>query len=412
MDKRPSDFDITTNATPDEIIEVFKDYRTVLVGKEFGTVVVVQKEGNIEITTYRTEAEYLDGRRPSKVFFSDDIIEDLSRRDFTINAMAYNKHKGLIDPFNGVLDLQDKKIQTVGNPHERFKEDHLRILRAIRFASQLEFEIQRETYNACREMSYLLKTVSGERIQQELYKILLSNKPSYGINLMKELNALGTIIPEFKDTIGFDQKNPHHHKDVFDHTLCVLDNTAKILPLRLAALFHDIGKPETFSLDEDDIGHFYGHHKLGAEITRDVLNRLKCSRYIVNTVSTLVREHMIDYNSIKEKGLKRLIDRVGEDEIFYLLDLRKAERLCTSRERNLQSILDKKQEVQRILVDDEAYQKNQLAIDGHDIIEIGYKQGEEIGIIIDFLMEKVLEDPSLNKREILIELVYKNFEKV
>lgn len=412
LNKRPSDFDVTTNATPDEVIEIFKDYRTILVGKEFGTVVVVQKEGNIEITTYRTEAEYIDGRRPSKVFFSDDITEDLSRRDFTVNAMAYNKSKGLIDPFNGLRDLKDKKIQSVGNPYDRFNEDHLRILRAIRFAGQLQFQIESDTYKACKEMSHLLKTVSGERIQQELYKIVLSKRPSYGINLMKELGALEIIIPEFKDTFGFNQKTPYHDKDVFSHILCVVDNTSNILVLRLAALFHDIAKPKTFFLDEDNIGHFYGHHKEGEKITKEVLTRLKCSKYIIDTVSNLVREHMIDYNKIKDKGLKRLINRIGEDETFYLLDLKKADRLCSRNPKDIQSVLRKKYTVQRIFIEDEAYDKKQLEINGNDIIELGYKQGKQIGEILDFLMEKVLENPSLNKKEILVELVDKNFKRI
>lgn len=261
-------------------------------------------------------------------------------------------------------------------------------------------------------MSNLLQTVSGERIQQELYKIVLSKKPSYGLNLMKDLGALETIIPELKDTYDFDQRTPYHNRDVFLHTLCVVDNTARILPLRLAALFHDIAKPKTFILDEDNIGRFYGHNKEGEVITRRILTRLKCPKYMVDTVSNLVREHMVDYNTIKDKGLKRLINRIGEDEIFYLLNLKEADRLCSNNHEDIESLLSIKATVQRIFIEDQVYEKKQLEIDGKDLIELGYKQGKQIGEILDFLLEKVLEDPELNKKELLIELIHENFKSI
>ena len=411
LGKKPWDFDVTTNAKPDEIEEIFKDYKTISIGKEFGTVVVVQEEGNIEITTYRTEGKYIDGRRPSEVKFSNKIDEDLSRRDFTINAMAYNEDIGLIDPFNGRKDLEKDIIKTVGNPMERFIEDHLRILRAVRFATQLDFIIEDDTKKACGEMNYLLERISVERIREELFKILLSEKPSYGIRLMKDLGILKIIIPELVDSVGFNQYNPHHDKNVFEHILCVVNNTPPILEVRLAALFHDIGKPHTLTIDEKGVGHFYGHDKLGAEIAEKILKRLKCSNELINSVTILIREHMTHHNKYKDKGLKRLINRVGKERIFNLIELQKSDRICSSKDVNIDFLFQREKEIKRILESKEPYEKKHLAIDGHDIINLGYIQGELIGIILDYLMEKVIDDPDLNNKEKLIEITLNKFKQ-
>lgn len=404
---KPTDYDLATDARPDEIEKVFSNYKTIDVGKEFGTIIVVQDEGNIEITTLRTEKVYLDGRRPSNVEFTKDIVEDLSRRDFTINAMAYNKNTGIIDPYNGRGDIKKRIIKAVGNPIERFMEDHLRILRAIRFATELDFEINEETSKACRETSKYIENISMERIQVELFRIMLAKKPSTGIRLMEELGVLEYIIPEIRETIDFDQKNPNHDKTVFDHTLCVVDITPPIIQVRLAALFHDIAKPETFTIDEEGIGHFYGHHEIGKEITRKILTRLKASKELITKTETLVKEHMTVHSNMKEKGLKRQINRVGETEIFHLLELQKADRLCSIDGENIDLILDRELEVKKILENKEVYNKNQLKINGKDIINLGYKEGKIIGEILDYLTEEVLEKPELNKKEILIQMVEK-----
>lgn len=409
LGKEPADFDITTNAKPEEIEEIFKEYKTILVGKEYGTVVVVQDEGNIEVTTYRLEAEYLDGRKPSKVYFSDEIEEDLSRRDFTINAMAYNKSKGLIDLFSGQKDLENKLIKTVGNPIERFEEDHLRILRAIRFATQLGFYIEEETKNSCTQMGYLLKKISAERIREELFKILLSDRPSYGIRLMEDLDILEIIIPELKETVGFDQKNPHHEKDVFEHILCVVDHTPPVLEIRLAALFHDIGKPHTLTIDEEGIGHFYGHDKLGVKMSRDILKRLRCPNEMIDDVANLIKEHMTHHADLKDKGLKRLISRVGKDKIFHLIELQKADKKCSNRNVDIGFLFERERQIQRILDRNEPYEKKQLEISGYDIINLGYKEGKIVGEILDYLMERVIDEPNLNHRDILIDMVWNKF---
>lgn len=406
----PSDYDIATNAEPEEIEYIFRDLKTIAVGKEFGTIIVVQEQGLIEVTTYRVEGDYLDGRRPSHVIFSSKIEDDLSRRDFTINSIAYNEKVGLIDPFNGGLDLEKGLIRTVGTPEERFKEDHLRILRGVRFASQLGFNLEEDTYMACKAMSHLLSIISVERIREELFKILLSFKPSYGIGLMNDLGILDIILPELKATVGFEQNNPHHDKDVFNHTLCVVDGVSDKLEIRLAALFHDIGKPSTFTVDEEGIGHFYGHEEVSVEMTRDILTRLRCSNELIKSVSLLIGDHMTKSRDMKDKGLKRLITRVGEKRIFHLLELQKIDRMCTNSLADISFFEEKKEDVIRILESHQAYEKKQLEIDGYDIINLGYKQGKILGDILDYLMERVLDDPTLNHKEKLIELVKNKYK--
>ena len=410
LGKTPHDYDITTSATPDEIQRIFKDFKTLAVGKQFGTVVVVQGENNTEITTFRLESKYLDGRRPSEVSFSDDIYEDLSRRDFTINAIAYNEKEGAIDLFNGQKDIEDKIIRCVGIPKERFSEDHLRILRAVRFSTQLGFEIHEDTYNACKDLSSSLNGISAERIREELFKILLSENPSNGIKLMKDLNILEIVIPELIDAVGFDQKNPNHDKDVFEHTMCVLDRTLPILSVRLAALFHDIGKPRTLSVDEKGIGHFYGHDKLGAKIAEKILLRFNSSRELIDKVTIMIKEHMSHHNKMKDRGLKRQIRRVGKDDIFNLLELQKADRLCSSDDVDITFLFEREEEIRSILDSNEPYEKSHLKISGNDIIDLGFEKGKIVGEILDYLLEKVMKNPELNEKEKLLDIVRERYK--
>lgn len=406
----PSDFDVTTDALPEEIEEIFKDFTTLEVGKKFGTVVVVQDEGIVEVTTFRADGEYIDGRRPEKVYFSKNILDDLSRRDFTINAMAYNKKIGVIDYFNGKEDLEKKTIRAVGNPHERMREDYLRIMRAIRFAAQLEFSIDDSTFESCKLYSEHIATISIERIREEFFKILLSKTPSYGIRLMKDTGILDIILPEMIKAIGFDQHNPHHNKDVFEHILCVLDKTSPTLHLRLAALFHDIGKPHTLTIDEKGIGHFYGHDKLGAKMAKEILQRWKAPNELVEKVRLLIYKHMTQHANLKEKGLKKLLSIFGKDEIFTLLELQKADRSCSNEEADIKDLLEREEKIKDIIENKEVYEKNQLAINGYDVIELGYKQGKIIGEILDYLLEKVLEKPELNDKKKLIEIIKEKFK--
>lgn len=404
LGKTPSDYDITTSASPDEIQEVFHEYKTIDIGKKFGTIILILSEGNIEITTFREEGDYSDGRRPDRVEFSNDILIDLSRRDFTINAMAYNNVDGLVDPYNGREDLRQKTIRAVGEPKIRFKEDYLRILRAVRFATQLDFRLYESTYNACMELSSCIIDISPERVREELFKILLSPIPSKGILLMQELKILDVILPELLDAVGLDQKNPNHNRNLYDHILCVLDKTPPILEVRAAALLHDIAKPRTFTVDKKGIGHFFGHDKIGAEMAKDILERLHCSKSFIDKVSKLVREHM-HHPSMKEKGLKRQLRRVGEENIFDLILLKKADMKCKDDKKDISVIETRAERIKEILKNNEPYNKSHLKIDGNDIIALGFPKGKIIGEILDYLLEKVLEHPEYNEKEKLIELV-------
>ena len=406
----PSDYDITTNALPEEIEEVFKEYKTLEIGKRFGTIVVVQSEGVVEVTTFRSDGEYIDGRRPEEVYFSKDLKDDLSRRDFTINAMAYNEKTGVIDYFDGMGYLNHKMIKTVGEPGNRFKEDYLRIIRAIRFATQLEFFIEDDTYNSCKSNGKFLLDISIERVREEFFKILLSKHPSYGIRLLKDTGILDIILPEMGKSIGFNQHNPNHDKDVFEHTLSVLDNTSPILHLRLSALFHDIAKPYTFTIDDNGIGHFYGHDKLGANMAREILRRWKSPNELIDKVSILIDTHMTQHDNFGEKGLKRLIGKVGEKEIFSLIELQKADMMASREDYDIGPLIERENKIKEIIDSKEVYEKKQLAIDGKDVIELGYKQGKIVGEVLDYLLELVLENPELNNKNDLVEIIKREFE--
>lgn len=407
MGKIPSDYDVTTSASPDEIENVFEGYKTFSPGREFGTIVVVSKEGNTEITTYRVEGKYSDGRRPDFVEFTSSLKEDLKRRDFTINAMAYNHKEGLIDPFDGVKDIKDGLIRCVGNPYIRLNEDYLRILRAVRFATQLDFLIDIETSNACMELSSKLDLVSIERIRDEFFKIILSNKPSNGILLMRSLGLLKEIIPELIPAIGFDQRNPHHDRSVFQHTLLVLDNTPPVLHLRLAALLHDVGKPYTFTIDPNGIGHFYGHDKESVKIGKEFLIRIRCSTKLIEETLNLVKEHMNHSPKMKTKAIKRQLQRIGEDNMRNLISLQIADRLSKNGRKDIEYLLEKKRQVDEIIDNNEPYKKAHLAINGNDLKEIGYKEGKIIGKILEYLLNYVLDNPQGNNKEELLKIVNK-----
>ncbi|MCR3957052.1 MAG: CCA tRNA nucleotidyltransferase [Gudongella sp.] len=401
LGKPPVDYDLATSATPIQILTLFKDKKTVGIGSEYGTVIIVEEKGNVEVTTYRTEGIYVDGRRPENVSFTHDILEDLRRRDFTINAMAYHPKRGFLDPYNGTEDIRDSLVRCVGNPRERLSEDHLRILRAVRFATQLDFLIDIKTSEACMNLAPKLEMVSIDRIRDEFFKIILSEKPSRGFLLMRSLGILKEVIPELIPAIGFDQRNPYHDRSVFQHTLTVMDNTPPVLHIRLAALLHDIGKPYTFTLDDKGVGHFYGHDKESVKIGKEILARLNCSTQLTEVTLKLVKEHMIHHPDLKKKGLKRQLQRVGEDRIHDLIDLQIADRLSKSGNNDVSNLLAKKRAIDSILNAREPFCRRHLAIDGDDLKEMGYSQGKIIGKILEYLLNCVLEKPELNRKEAL-----------
>ncbi len=409
INKIPSDYDVATNATPEEIEKIFSSFKIVDIGKRFGTITVVMEEGQVEVTTFRAEEQYIKGRKPSDVKYISSLIEDLKRRDFTINAIAYNPKTGIIDPFDGVNDLKLKTIRCVGDPNERLKEDYLRILRAVRFATQLGFIIDVRTANACAKFSSKLKDISKERIRDEFIKILLSYKPSYGIRLMWDLGILQVIVPEIIPAIGFDQRNPHHDLTVFEHTLEVLDNTPKVLEVRLAALFHDIGKPYTFKLDENGIGHFYGHEKISTEIAKEVLTRLNFSNELIKNTLVLISGHMNYAKELNKKYVKKQLQKIGYENFNNLIELQIADKLSKKGDKDL-SYFDAKRRMLRE-IEDEPYSRTHLAINGDDLKALGIVEGPLIGEILDYLLDIVIENPKKNNKADLLDIVKKKYLK-
>lgn len=401
LGRKSQDIDITTDALPNEIIDVFKDiYKVIETGVKYGTVTVIVEASPIEITTFRSEQDYIDGRRPQNISYEKDIKADLSRRDFTVNAMAYNDKDGLIDLFGAKRDLEDKIIRCVGNPRERFKEDKLRILRAVRFATTLEFKIEDETFEAIKEFSEYINEISIERINAELSKMLLVQIPSQAIILFKKTGLLKNILPVIDDMYGFSQQNPYHEKDLFFHTMDVLDNVRADLILRLAALFHDSGKLYTKTVDENNIGHFYGHSELSFDIARDNLKRLRYSNNTIELVALLCKKHMIDTRNITKKGIRKLISLFGKENIYYLIELQGADSASTT----LGGDDTLKNKVDEVLAEEDIFSLKDMDIDGNDVKNLGYK-GKEIGNILKYLFDKVMENPKINEKTILLEII-------
>ncbi|MDY3846408.1 MAG: HD domain-containing protein [Eubacteriales bacterium] len=321
------DYDITTSATPEEIKNVFSDMRLIPTGERHGTVSVIFndksiKEKQIEITTYRIDGEYIDSRHPTEVIFTRKLAEDLSRRDFTVNALAYNPRVGIVDVFGGIDDIKNKIIRAVGDAKKRFEEDALRILRALRFSSVLGFDIEKTTSDALISHAHLLSHISSERIREEFSKLLLGEN---AVEILRKYHSvISVFIPEIKSLVGFEQHNPHHKYDVFEHTLHALNATDENLCLRFAVLLHDIGKPSCYFSDENGIGHFYGHESIGAEITDEICKRLKFDNKTRERVVSLVRYHGVTVEE-KEKSVKRALLRYGEDLFFDIMAVKKAD---------------------------------------------------------------------------------------
>lgn len=403
LSKVPKDYDIATSAKPEITEKLFK--RTIPTGIKHGTVTVLIDNEPYEVTTYRTEGEYKDNRRPDEVYFVSDIKEDLSRRDFTINAFAYNSREGLKDFFGGLDDLNNGLIRSVGDANKRFNEDALRMLRAIRFSTQLNFDIEENTLNAIKNNKDLIKNISAERIRDELCKILISNNVRKGFNLLKECGLLQIIIPEIVPSIGFDQKNIHHFEDVFNHTLSVIEKCPEDLTIRLAALLHDIGKPDVFFIDDKGNGRFFGHNTRSEKIARDVLNRLRFDNKTIKAVCILVREHMNVLDNASNLAIKRLINRASKENIYSLLELQKAD-ILSLKDPNiaLYKVSDMKDKIDNIINSNTPLTVKDLAIDGGQIIqELQIKPGKLVGDILNHLLELVLKDSSSNTKTILLE---------
>ncbi len=400
MGRPSSDIDIATKAIPDEIKKVFKDFKTIDVGKSFGTIKLITSCGEYEITTFRKDLSYKDKRRPEAVAFSEKIEEDLKRRDFTINAMAL-RNNTLIDPFNGQRDIKMKVIRAVGDPYERIEEDYLRALRAVRFAANLSFEIDDKLQEAIRENTKNLDYISVERQAEELNKILTENDPSRGIRLLDRLGLLSSILPEVHNMVGFNQHSPHHYLDCFDHSLKVLEGTHPDLITRLAALFHDTGKPETFFLDKDGNGRFFGHQKISSKLAEERLKYLKYPKKIIEDVGILIGRHMDSSNPYTEKSVARLLRKLGEENLNRLFNLQEADILATVHT-DISNIENARKILKGILERKEPLSRKDLAINGRDLIDLGFKEGPLIGEILGEIERSVFDENLTNDREILL----------
>lgn len=402
--RRPEDWDITTSARPEEIKKLFK--RTVDTGIEHGTVTVLIGKDSYEVTTYRIDGAYEDSRHPKEVRFTRSLEEDLRRRDFTINAMAYNDEVRLVDIFGGMQDLNHHLIRCVGDPKERFSEDALRILRAVRFSSQLNFPIESKTAEAVKELAPTLKNISAERIQAELVKLLVSPHPER-IRDAYELGITKVILPEWDAMEGVEQNTPHHQYDVAEHTIHALKNVKRDKILRLTMLFHDMGKPEMKTTDEKGRDHFKGHAPVSEEIARKVMRRLKFDNDTVKKVTRLVCYH--DYRAeATPKNVRRAMNRIGVELFPYYLAVRMADAKAQSsyrRREKIENIIETRRLYQKALLTGECVTLRQLAVGGRDLMELGMRPGREIGSMLSELLEYVIDDPKRNKKEILCDYV-------
>ena len=412
LEVTPKDYDITTSAKPEETISLFE--KTIPTGLKHGTITVLINSNHYEVTTFRTEGSYLDNRRPSSVDFVTDIKEDLSRRDFTINALAYNSTNGLIDYFNGVNDLQNKVIRCVGNPDKRFKEDALRMLRAIRFSCQLSFDIENSTYNAIKTNYSLIKNISFERIRDELCKILISPNASKGLELLKDTKLLELVLPEVNSLVNFSPKCTNHNRNVFSHTLKVIDNTEANLLLRLSALLHDVGKLNTLTpLNNGSFYGFPGHCIEGALISKKILSKLRFDNNTIKIVSKLIEHHLVlNVNIMPTKyEVKKLLVDVGIDNMNLLFNLQRADINSLDNPKIfLEKVSHTENLTNEIITNKEPLFIKDLAITGENLIsEFNLKPGKIIGDILNFLLDKVLEIPELNSKEELLNLTKINF---
>ena len=404
MGREPQDWDIATSAMPWQV-KAFFPY-TIDTGIQHGTVTVMLDGDGYEVTTFREDGEYEDGRHPREVFFLGSLRGDLYRRDFTINAMAYNDKKGLVDYFGGMQDLKIRMIRCVGRPEDRFEEDALRILRAIRFAAQLTCHIDSGTMRGMRRMALNLRKISAERIQAELMKILLSPHPDY-LRGAYSMGITEVVLPELDRAMEIRQNHLHHIYTVGEHILHSLKYVEPDRVLRLTMLLHDIGKPDALTIDEEGITHFYGHAKIGAELAEEILRRLKFDNDTIRVVCRLVRYH--DYgNDVepRERIVRRAMNEIGEELMPLLFQVKRAD-ICAQSNYRRKEKLETLKEWERLYAEIKNEQQcvslKDLAVTGSDLIAAGMKQGKALGNVLQRLLELVLDDPSCNTREKLLE---------
>lgn len=406
----PGDWDIATDALPLNLKQLFS--RTVDTGIKHGTVTVLVDGTGYEVTTYRIDGQYADFRKPERVTFTKSITEDLSRRDFTINAMAYNQNCGLVDPFGGIQDMEARVIRTVGDPDKRFNEDALRMLRAVRFSAQLGFSIAEATKASISRNHQLIANISAERIREELTKTLLSNNPLC-FSLLMETKLIRHTLPEFEPCFRTVQNNPYHSYDVATHTLLSVSYIKKDKVLRWTMLLHDIGKPGTRTTDDKGIDHFYNHQQLSVKLSGDILQRLRFDKKSADRILQLIKHHDM-HIKLEHKAVRKAISKVGEAVFPELLQVMEADKKA----QNPDLLEERAVRFARLWeIYNDIREKEQctslksLTVNGDDLIALGMKPGREIKKQLDNLLEKVIEQPELNKREILLNLLRHKLSK-
>ena len=405
---KPSDYDFATDALPDQIISIFKN--VIPTGIDHGTVTVRFEGMELEVTTFRIDGTYTNSRHPDSIAYSASIYEDLKRRDFTINAMAIDPITDkLIDPQNGKKDLKDKIIRAIGIPEERFAEDGLRVLRACRFASQLQFTIEEKTLKGMMQEASRLNLISSERIRDEITHILLSEKPSTAFYIMKETEVFKYVIPELLEGVGMMQKGMHKF-DVFEHSIIAADFAEKDIIIRLAALLHDVGKPRCLAF-KDGEPTFYNHDIISAKMAEEILIRLKFPKYVIKETIHLIKLHMFNYSEEwSDSAVRRFISKAGVENIQNLLKLRYADRGgMMGKTHQCPADTSLINRINRLLEKESAFSIKNLNIDGNILFsKAGIPKGPQMGSVLQFLLDSILEDPSQNNEEKLIEIA-KNF---
>ena len=404
LGRDPHDWDITTSASPEQVKEIFD--RTIDTGIQHGTVTVMIDREGYEVTTYRIDGEYEDGRHPKEVCFTSSLEEDLKRRDFTMNSMAYNPSKGLVDLFGGMDDMENHVIRCVGNPMERFQEDALRIMRAVRFSAQLGFAIDDSTRQAITALAPNLKYVSAERIQAELVKLLTSPHPDY-FRVAYETGITREFLPEFDACMETEQNTPHHCYTVGEHILHSTLNVPADKVLRLTMLFHDIAKPLMKTTDENGCDHFKKHAEKGESVVKGILRRLKFDNDTIDKVTRLVRWHD-ERPEPSMKAVRRAVNRIGEDIFPMYLVVRKADLLAQStyrREEKLEHLMKIEECYNQIREEAQCVSMKSLAVSGRDLIQAGFKPGPEMGQLLNRMLDHVLEVPEDNTKEKLMAFI-------
>ena len=403
MGRSPHDWDICTDALPEQVIRVFGEDRVAKTGLQHGTVMVLREGAGYEVTTFRTDGTYSDHRRPDSVSFVRDLRADLARRDFTINAMAYHPDTGVVDVFGGQADLKAGSIRCVGVAEERFREDGLRLMRAIRFASRFGFAVEADTARAIHDCLPLLDDIAAERIFSELKGFLIGT--GVGPLLLEYRDLMGKILPELTPTFDFEQRNPHHCYDVYTHTAHVVAQVPPQTVLRLSALFHDVGKPACWSRDGAGIDHFFNHAQKSVELARSMLHRLRCDNKTRDAVLLQIRWHDLPLPQTLREG-RRFLHRMGEEGALWSVDLHQGDAMAQSLYRRTEKLerVDKARDILHTLLEQQCcFSLKDLAVTGSDLIAAGCPKGPAVGKALNELLSLVLDGDVPNERQALLD---------